>query len=151
MPAPSEQTKVYRALQELGLTHWMIRTILLERIHYTRSDIRWIMRRGRKEVRKDNAAFIERCIKSTDGLSAEAQAKWILDHIWKGKEGSPIVQWAVTSDIIRRLNIGSKKSDRLRRWGVVDSLRRHERRAALHQWEERALGAWLRLERGLCH
>lgn len=143
MPAPSECSRLYGTLLSMGFKHWEIRTLLLHRLGFSRQDIRPSMKRGRRRIRERDENLISWWIANVATLDAEQQARWIMRQAWPD-DGDPLIEWATVSDAIRRLNHDDKDGTR-RRWCIVDRLRRHEHRNALQEWEDRAIGAYLRL------
>jgi len=121
----------------------MVRTILLDRLGYTRTELKAVLKRGRRRIREANEPLIGRWLIAVASLPADAQARTILEQAWPGRKGVPEIEWAIVSDAIRRLNVGSPEYDRRRRWCVVDPLRRYEKRSALKEWESREIGAYL--------
>lgn len=141
LPKASEASDLYRILLDnFDLTHWHIRTILLGRLGFTREQIQPVMKRNRRRVREANLDIIKVIVSDVSALDYHEQVKR-LRYLQQLNQ----VDWAMMSDIIRRLN-ESDPTNRRSRWSRFNSLRQSESKEALRMYDEMMIGAWLRIE-----
>ena len=145
--AISKGKQLYHILiREFGCTHWEARTLLLHRLGFSKSipSLRQTFKQGRRRVRESNLFWIQNAVNEISTLDPKQQVKWIMRQAWP-VGGNPIIEWAAVSDLIVKLNKINKSGTTIR-WNGVGRIRRFEQRTAYTKWDEREIGAWLRLE-----
>jgi hypothetical protein len=141
LPKASQASDLYRILlSNFDLTHWHIRTILLQRLGFTREQIQSVMKRNRRRVREANLDIINAIVSDVSPLEYHEQTKR-LRYLQQLNQ----VDWSMLSDIIRRLN-DSDPVNRRARWSRFNALRQSESKEALRRYDEMMIGVWLRIE-----
>jgi len=137
----SNATRLYFVLHDnFNLSHWMIRSILIQRLGFTKEQVKVVMKKQRRRIREQNAKRIDSIIAQTSHLPYDEQVKVLrlLQH-------ADSIEWVIMSDVIRRLN-AQDPANRRRRWSKFNSLRQSEVKEGLRRYDEQLIGAWLRIE-----
>lgn len=144
MTRTSDGKRLYYILRdEFDLTYWEIRTILLHKLGFSKSDpvIRQTFKQARRRLRENHEALISGWVSNVRNMDPRSQVSWILRQAWPDG-GAPIYEFGVVKDAIRRLNEISREGTSIR-WDGVRRLRRYEVREAYRKWEEQTIAAWL--------
>ncbi len=144
MTRTSDAKRLYYILRdEFDLSYWEIRTILLDKLGFSRSDpvLQQTLKQARRRLREENEILISRWVSTVRDMDPRSQVTWILHQVWPNEE-APIYEFGVVKDAIRRLNIISRDGTSIR-WDGVRRLRRREVREAYRKWEEQTIAAWL--------
>lgn len=137
----SKASYLYRVLnQNFDLTHWQIRSILIQRLGFNQKQLQPVMKRNRRRIRERDESIISAIFDEIKDMKYSEQVIRLryLQHLNS-------IEWATMSDIIRRLN-QFEPSQRRQRWSKFNSLRQSEVIRALKLYDELMIGAWLRLQ-----
>lgn len=134
----------YRLLrQEVGLTHYQVRTLAYRNFHSPR----WV-----RAVGKERALFVEEMQETIDALAVQCMredprvaARAVLGLVWNDRKEAPAVCWTVVSQVLLRISeVMEWDRKQIRQmWESARVLREWEGVQAFKRWTEDNLRTYL--------